>query len=443
MNASCRLAVLLSLAFATPAIAADTAPDTDPEAPVAPASANPETVSLKDIQTFAAVLHAVRAAYVEPTDSHQLIESAIRGMLQGLDPHSEFLDASSLDELDEQTSGAYAGLGVEVVAVDGVLRVIAPMDDTPASRAGIRPGDAIVRLDDTVITAENADQAVDNLRGKPGSNVRLTIRRDGSDGTQELALRREVIKVASVKARVLEPGYAYVRIAQFQQETGGELREKLRRMSAKGRLSGLVLDLRSNPGGIINAAVEVSDAFLEQGAIVSTRGRVPESESAYSATKGDLLSGAPMVLLIDGGTASAAEIVAGALQDHHRAVIIGTRSFGKGSVQTVMPLDRDRAVKLTTARYYTPKGASIQASGIVPDIELADLRLTRPDGPPVALLSERDLSRHLKGDAESVRAAVAQRDPSLDDDYALNEGLNVLKGLVLARAAMPGTPVAR
>jgi carboxyl-terminal processing protease len=377
-------------------------------------------------------MRAVKEAYVEPVSDRKLMDSALRGLLAGLDPHSEYLDSSGLTELDEQTSGNYAGLGVEVVVADGALRVITPIDDSPASRAGIKPGDIITRIDGSLITADNANDSIERLRGTPGSKIALTLRREGQDSPLELALKRELIKVASVKANLLEPGYAYVRVAQFQEETGAELRDKLRRLQQGKPLRGLVLDLRSNPGGIINAAVEVSDAFLDDGVIVSTRGRIKESEANYTATRGDLINGAPLVVLVDGGTASAAEIVAGALQDHRRGLIVGNRTFGKGSVQTVLPLDDKHAVKLTTARYFTPNGTSIQATGIKPDIALADLRLAKPDAPATAQLSERDLIGHLRGERESTKDEQVQRDASVDADFALNEALNVLKGLVLA-----------
>jgi len=406
-----------------------------------------ETLSLKDIQTFAAVMRAVKEAYVEPVSDRKLMDAALKGLLAGLDPHSEYLDSSGVTELDEQTSGAYAGLGVEVVVADGALRVVTPIDESPASRAGIKPGDIIMRIDGNLITADNASDAIESLRGLPGSTIALTLQRDGESSPLELALKRELIKVASVKSRVLETGYAYLRIAQFQEDTGAELREKLRKLqSGKQPLRGLVLDLRSNPGGIINSAVEVADAFLDEGVIVTTRGRIKESEAKYSATKGDLLNGAPLVVLVDGGTASAAEIVSGALQDHQRAMIVGSRTFGKGSVQTVLPLDEHHAVKLTTARYFTPSGASIQATGIKPDVALADLRLTKPDSPATAQVSERDLVGHLKGDREGREESgnSATRDSTVDGDYALNEALNVLKGLVVAqqRAQAQTKPVA-
>ena len=393
----------------------------------------PPEIPLEDIRTFTAVFRAVQDAYVEPVDDHTLMQSAIRGLLAGLDPHSEFLDTRGLGELDEQATGEYAGLGVEVLFMEGVLRVIAPIDDTPAQRAGIKPGDIILRIDGELIGADEGDRAVERLRGKAGSQTTLSVLREGLDVPLEITLRRERIKVASVRARSLEPGYAYVRISQFQQETGAELRRKLRQISGNGRIKGTVLDLRSNPGGLLNAAVEVSDAFLDSGVIVSTRGRLADSDLSFSATEGDLTSGAPLVVLVDGGTASAAEIVAGALKDNHRALVMGTRTFGKGSVQTVLPLEPLGAVKLTTARYYTPGGVSIQASGIVPDIALADLQLSAPDRPATPLTSERSLPGHLQGDGEGASDGSPERDSALDDDYALNEALNVLKGLHLAR----------
>jgi carboxyl-terminal processing protease len=428
-----RLVTALALALTLSPLAVGAA-DGAPAADAATPEMIPQSgVSLEDIQTFVAVYRAVKDAYVEPVDDKVLMQSAIRGLLSGLDPHSEYLDDEGVEVLDEETSGSYAGVGLEVLMLDGNLRVITPIDDTPAERAGIKPGDIIQRIDDTPVTAQNGDAAVDLLRGEPGSAIKLTITRDGRPDPLELTLEREVIRVASVKARALEPGYGYVRIAQFQQETGKELREKLRRLVAsnKGALRGLVLDLRSNPGGLLNAAVEVSDAFLDDGLIVSTRGRIKEADISFSASKGDLIDGAPLIVLVDNGTASAAEIVAGALKGHHRALVMGARTFGKGSVQTVLPLSSSAAVKLATARYYTPSG-SIQATGIRPDIELADLKLAPPDTPATPMITERNLAGHLVGDNEA-KADAAFRDEALDTDYALSEALNVLKGLALAR----------
>ena len=435
------LSALILLGAALGPARAEEPATTDAAAPAPVLGApRPPEIPLEDIRTFTAVFRAVQDAYVEPVDDHTLMQSAIRGLLAGLDPHSEFLDTRGLGELDEQTTGEYAGLGVEVLFIDGVLRVIAPIDDTPAQRAGIKPGDIILRIDGELIGAEEGDRAVERLRGKAGSEITLSVAREGLDVPLELTLRRERIKVASVRVRTLEPGYAYVRISQFQQETGAELRRKLRQLAGSGRIRGTVLDLRSNPGGLLNAAVEVSDAFLDGGVIVSTKGRLADADMRLSATEGDLTGGAPVVVLVDGGTASAAEIVAGALKDNHRALVLGSRTFGKGSVQTVLPLDPVGAVKLTTARYYTPSGVSIQASGIAPDIELADLQLTAPDRPATPLTSERNLPGHLEGDLEIVGAETSARDAALDEDYALNEALNVLKGLALARERERAAP---
>ena len=397
------------------------------------------SVSMDDIRAFTAVFNLVKQAYVEPVDDKTLMQSAIRGLLSGLDPHSEYLDQREMDALSEDTSGSYDGLGLEVLTVDGSLRVVAPIDDTPAARAGIKPGDIIVRIDGKPITPENVGQSVNMLRGKNGSKVTLSVLHEGGTAPEDYTLVRETIRIASVRVRVPEPGYVYIRIAQFQEDTGSELRNKLTKLLAKlGPLRGAVLDLRSNPGGLLTSAVEVSDDFLDSGTIVTTRGRVKQADLSFSATPGDLLDGAPMVVLVDNGTASAAEIVAGALKDNHRALIMGRRSFGKGSVQTVLPLDETHAVKLTTARYYTPSGTSIQASGIQPDIELADLKLSVRDAPPSLITGERDLPNHLKGDHEKDNNDTRAREDI--DDYALSEAINVLKGMALQHrpVAPPG-----
>jgi carboxyl-terminal processing protease len=426
------LSLFLVPAFLSPVFAADAA---KPVAPAKPA------VSLDDIRTFTSVFNLVKQAYVEPVDDKALMQQAIRGMLAGLDPHSEYLDQHAMEQLTEDTSGSYEGLGLEVLATDGSLRVVTPIDDTPAERAGVKPGDVITRINDTVITAENVNESVNLLRGKPGSEVALSLLHEGATATVDIKLKRETIRVASVRARALEPGYVYIRIAQFQEDTGAELRSKLAKIKAKnGAFRGAVLDLRSNPGGLLTSAVEVSDDFLDSGTIVTTRGRLKQADLSFSATPGDLIDGAPMVTLVDNGTASAAEIVAGALKDNHRTLIMGRRSFGKGSVQTVMPLDDTHAIKLTTARYFTPSGTSIQAAGILPDIELADYKLTLRDSPPSLITGERDLPGHLKGehekDARKDKDAAAARDNS--DDYALNEAVNLLKGMALQQHATFG-----
>lgn len=399
--------------------------------PIAPPPPKP-SVSLDDIRAFTAVFNLVKQAYVEPVDDKTLMQDAIRGLLSGLDPHSEYLDQRAMDELSEDTSGSYDGLGLEVLTVDGTLRVVAPIDDTPAARAGIKPGDIIVRIDGKPITSENVGQSVNLLRGKNGSKIALSILHEGASVPEDYSLTRETIRVASVRVRALDPGYVYIRIVQFQEDTGSELRSKLTKLLAKtGPVRGAVLDLRSNPGGLLTSAVEISDDFLDSGTIVTTRGRLKQSDLSFSATPGDLLDGAPMVVLVDNGTASAAEIVAGALKDNHRALIMGRRTFGKGSVQTVLPLDDSHAVKLTTARYFTPSGTSIQASGIDPDIELQDLKLSVKDSAPSLITGERDLPNHLIGEHEKdVRKTPAHPRDDLDD-YALNEAMNLLKGMAL------------
>ena len=390
-------------------------------------------VSMAEIRQFTAVFDLIKQAYVDPVNDKTLMQSAIRGMLAGLDPHSEYLDQTGVQALNEDTSGSYDGLGIEVVTLNGALRVIAPIDDTPAARAGIKPGDIIVRIDGMAITSENANQAVDMLRGKAGTKVKLSILHEGASVPEDYALTREAIRVASVRVREIEPGYVYIRVVQFQEDTGNELRSKLGKLLAKEHpLRGAVLDLRSNPGGLLTSAVEISDDFLDAGIIVTTRGRLKQADLSFNATPGDLLDGAPLVVLVDNGTASAAEIVTGALKDNRRAVVMGRRTFGKGSVQTVLPLDDTHAVKLTTARYYTPNGTSIQAAGILPDIELADLKLTIRDSAPALLRGERDLPGHLKGELEGEKSN--ERDGASDgllDDYALNEALIVLKGMAL------------
>lgn len=404
-----------------------------------------QSVSLEDIRTFTAVFNLVKQAYVEPVDDKTLMQDAIRGLLSGLDPHSEYLDQRAMDQLSEDTSGSYDGLGLEVLTVDGTLRVVAPIDDTPAARAGVKPGDIIVRIDGKAITSENATQSVEMLRGKNGSKVTLSILHEGASVPEDYVLSRETIRVASVRVRALDPGYVYIRIVQFQEDTGSELRSKLNKVLAKNApLRGAVIDLRSNPGGLLTSAVEISDDFLDSGTIVTTKGRLKQSDLSFSATPGDLLDGAPVVVLVDNGTASAAEIVAGALKDNHRALIMGRRTFGKGSVQTVLPLDDSHAVKLTTARYFTPNGTSIQASGIDPDIELQDLKLTVKDSAPSLITGERDLPNHLIGEHEKEKKTVAHPRDDLDD-YALNEAMNVLKGMALhnPRNAAPKRAVAQ
>jgi len=403
-----------------------------------------DALDLQDIRSFTAVYSLVKQAYVENVDDHRLMQGAIRGLLAGLDPHSEYLDRQQIEDLTEDTTGSYNGLGIEVVQMEGTLRVVAPIDDSPAERAGVKAGDTIVRIDGKPVQSDNLDGAVGSLRGTVGSEITLGVVHEGQSDAIDIKLKREVIRVASVRGRVLEPGYAYVRVGQFQADTGAQLHKRVDRLQKENKapLRGVVLDLRSNPGGLLTSAVEVSDIFLNEGVIVTTKGRLKEADLSFRASPGDVLNGAPLVVLVDNGTASAAEIVAGALKDNHRGLLMGRRTFGKGSVQTVLPLDADHAVKLTTARYYTPSGVSIQAAGIQPDIVLADLALSQRDAPPTLILGERDLRNHLKGadeDNNPIQIRIADRD--LQQDYALNEALNALKALALRSKPVAPAPV--
>lgn len=410
-----------------------------------PEAAKTSTVSLADIRRFTAVYSLVKQAYVEDLSDDKLMQAAIRGMLSNLDPHSEYLDRAQIEALSEDTSGSYAGLGIEVTGKDGVLRVISPIDDTPAARAGVRAGDIILRIDGKPIVSADVNGAIDQLRGKPGSDVSLSIMREGLTKPIEVSMKREIIRVASVSGRLVEPGYAYLRIAQFQAETGTELRDRIAALLKEngGPLKGAVLDLRSNPGGLVSAAVDVSDQFLDGGTIVSTRGRVDAADLSFNATPGDSLHGTNLVVLIDNGSASASEIVAGALKDNHRALLMGRRSFGKGSVQTVLPIDGDFAVKLTTARYYTPNGTSIQAQGIAPDVELTDPALAESGATSGYSISERDLPNHLKNGDEAALPASGLLPIGAGKDYALNEAINVLKGLAAQRKRIPAAAAAK
>jgi carboxyl-terminal processing protease len=404
-------------------------------------------IPVEELRAFADVFARIKNDYVEKVDDKTLLENAIRGMLSGLDPHSAYLNAEEFKDLQIGTSGEFGGLGIEVGMENGFVKVIAPIDDTPAQRAGVHAGDLIIRLDDTPVKGMTLSDAVKHMRGKPGTKITLTIVREGVDKPLKITITRAVIKVKSVKSRMLEPGYGYVRITQFQSKTGDSLVKAVAKLKKEsgGKVKGMVLDLRNNPGGVLGAAVAVSDAFLNSGLIVYTEGRVPDSRLRFTANPGDVLNGAPLIVLVNGGSASASEIVSGALQDHHRAIIMGQRTFGKGSVQTIMPSRGGTAVKLTTARYYTPSGRSIQAEGIVPDVEVKNVKVASVQQPSVEPLKERDLSRHLiNGEAEKAKEAAKQKteekDAKTDDhlmrtDYQLFEALTLLKGLNIARRA--------
>ncbi|WXL26218.1 S41 family peptidase [Ectopseudomonas mendocina] len=391
---------------------------------------------LDELRTFAEVMDRIKSAYVEPVSDKTLLENAIKGMLSNLDPHSAYLEPDDFRDLQESTSGEFGGLGIEIGTEDGFIKVVSPIDDTPASAAGIQPGDLIIKIDGHPTKDMSMMQAVDLMRGKSGSKIELTIVRDGGKPF-DVSLTRAVIKVKSVKSQFLEDGYGYIRISQFQVNTGeevGKALDKMRKDYGK-RLRGIVLDLRNNPGGVLQAAVEVSDHFLKKGLIVYTEGRIANSELRFNADPADASDGAPLVVLINGGSASASEIVAGALQDHKRGVVMGTDSFGKGSVQTVLPLNNDRALKLTTALYFTPNGRSIQAQGIVPDIEVTRAKVTREQDS--VGIKEADLQGHLgNGNGGADRPSkdkTAKPSRPQDDDYQLSQALNLLKGLNITR----------
>lgn len=431
----CALGSLCVLLAFTPARASDEPAEASTEVSTKAAGASDE-VSVEDIRVFTAVFREVQRSYVEPVSAEQLMKSAIRGLLLDLDPHSAYLQKSDLQSLTDDTSGRYGGLGLEVQVRAGVLTVIAPIDDTPAARAGIQPGDVITRIDGIAVESDNADVAIDRMRGKAGSKVEITVMRAGQPSF-DLTLVREVIDVTAVRGRLLAPSFGYVRIAAFQINTATETAKRIAGLIKPGKpLDGLVLDLRSNPGGLLDAAVDVSDLFLESGPIVSTRGRVALAGAEFSANPGDVLKGAPLVILVDGGSASASEIVAGALQDRKRALILGQRTFGKGSVQSVLPLASGEAIKLTTALYYTPSGRSIQAEGIEPDVQLQAAEL-KPIGGYDRSLTEADLPGHLgngngrapsaPADGADAAAPVSSSDPTRD--FVLGEALNILKAL--------------
>lgn len=418
---------------------------------------------VEELRAFADVFNAVKQGYVEPVEDRKLITQAISGMLSGLDPHSAYLDADAFKDLQVGTQGEFGGLGIEVGMEDGFVKVISPIEDTPAFRAGIKAGDLIVKLDDTPVKGMTLSDAVKRMRGKPNTEITLTVARKGETKPLIVKIVREVIKVQSVKSKMIEPGYGYVRVVQFQENTGRYLVDHLTKLYKDGALKGLVLDLRNDPGGLLHGAVGVSAAFLKPGAlVVSTDGRTEDAKRKYTANPEDYLRGSssdflkglpegvkkvPMVVLVNGGSASASEIVAGALQDHRRAVVMGTQTFGKGSVQTILPLNNNSAIKLTTARYYTPSGRSIQAKGIEPDIVVEEL----PGTQTAQRVREADLVGHLENDKDKAagtkpKAPVEDADRQDDgdsphggaparfefagkDDHQLGEAINLLKGL--------------
>jgi carboxyl-terminal processing protease len=428
-----------------------------------------------ELRAFAEVFGAIKASYVEPVEDKKLITEAISGMLTGLDPHSAYLDQDAFKELQVGTQGEFGGLGIEVGMEDGFVKVVSPIEDTPAFRAGLKPGDLIIKLDETPVKGMNLNDAVKRMRGKPKTAIRLTIMRKGDAKPFEVTLMRDIIRVQSVKSKLIEPGYGWIRVSQFQEHTGENLVKHLEALYKQGPLKGLVLDLRNDPGGLLNGAVGIASAFLPtRTLVVSTDGRTEDAKRKFIAAPEDYLRGnrddylkalpsgvktVPMVVLVNGGSASASEIVAGALQDHKRATVIGTQTFGKGSVQTILPLGNNTAIKLTTARYYTPSGRSIQAKGIVPDFVVED-----PTSPTTGRLREVDLDKHLLNDQdktveklkreEAARAATkagaaanAEEKPAAplefasDKDFQFQQAVKFLKGQPVTTAQSTATTV--
>ena len=404
--------------------------------------AEKRSLPVNNSRNFVDIIDKIHEYYVHETTDEALFENAIRGMLSGLDPHSSYLDKSENKELNIRTRGEFGGLGIQVsMSEDGYVRIISPIDDTPADRAGLQAQDLIVSLDGKPVKGLGLDEVLDVMRGKPGTKITITIVRKDTPQPFDVEIKRDIIKLPSVRSEILAPGYGYVRLSGFQASTGQDLIEEIKKIQSKGedKLKGLVLDLRNNPGGLLTAAIEVSDVFLGNGKlVVYTEGRIDNSSQKFFTRNGDLTSGIPVVVLMNGGSASASEIVAGALQDHSRAVIMGTQSFGKGSVQTVLQLRNGDAIKLTTALYFTPEGRSIQAEGIVPDILVE--RGTVSTAETSKRVKEADLRDHLANGNGDEKDAVDKKDTKAEKggknggsellaDFQVNEAHNLLKGL--------------
>lgn len=396
------------------------------------------------LNLFGEVMERAKVSYVEEVSDQKLIESAVNGMLSSLDPHSSFLDAKSFKYLNEQTQGKFGGLGIEVTMENGVVKVVSPIDDTPAFRAGLKPGDYIISIDGTPVIGMTLNEAVEKMRGKVGTKIKLTIRR-ASEKPFDVSLKREEIKIQSVKSDIKAKDIAYIRISSFNDGSDKTIKDEFAKMQKKTKkgIKGLIIDVRNNPGGLLDQAVAISDLFLNGGEIVSTRSRNEEDTLKYSATEGDIAEGLPIVVIINDGSASASEILAGALQDHKRAVILGEKSFGKGSVQSVIPFGKYGAIRLTTARYYTPSGRSIQAKGIEPDIEVkpAKVELLNTDG---LTISEAELKNALKNDNidNGGKKAKADNDSAKDEelkkDYQLLRAVDTIKALSIYNQNIKG-----
>jgi carboxyl-terminal processing protease len=399
------------------------------------------------LNLFGDVFDKVRSDYVEPVKDKKLIESALNGMLTSLDPHSSYLNKKSFEEMQVQTKGEFGGLGVEVTMENGLVKVVSPIDDTPAARAGLRSGDFISEIDDTGVMGLTLTEAVEKMRGKVDSEVKLTVLREGLKEPMYKTLTRELIKIQSVRARA-EKDVAYIRVTSFAETTTMNMEREFSRLKKEigPKLKGVVLDLRNNPGGLLDQAIEVADDFLDRGEIVSTRSRSPMDSKRYVAREGDITDGLPMVVLINEGSASASEIVAGALKDHKRAVVLGVKSFGKGSVQTVIPVDGHGAIRLTTARYYTPSGATIQAKGITPDIVVQQAKVELVDNKTMQNISESKLPGHLSNDqdkdAEKKALDGRKGELSAKDDYQLSRALDLIRAVSIYKT-ISGVPDAQ
>ncbi|NND81015.1 MAG: S41 family peptidase [Gammaproteobacteria bacterium] len=392
---------------------------------------------LDQIKDFAEIFIRIKRNYVEPVSDEQLLDYAVEGMLNGLDPHSLYMKADRLEELNEGTTGRFGGLGMEVMMEDGFVKIVAPIDDTPAAEAGLRTGDLIIRINGKAISGSSLSDATEQMRGEPGTKVTLTILRETQADPFEVELERAVINVKTVRRVRMNDQIGYLRVSQFQTGTAESFRKELNRLRDKETFAGLILDLRNNPGGLLNSAVSIADIFITEGSIVSTKGRLPQNDQEFLASPNDMLEGKPLVVLINAGSASASEIVAGALQDHKRGLVLGMPSFGKGSVQTVMHVGEDVGIKLTTARYFTPSGRSIQAAGIVPDVMVAPREFKSPTA-VMERLTENDLLGHLENkDAPSRNANSAELIEMLSNDYQLNEAFNLINALVLYQRPNP------
>jgi carboxyl-terminal processing protease len=392
---------------------------------------------LAELRSFVEVFERISKNYVESVEDKKLLDGAISGMLSSLDPHSAYLPPESFKRMEEHTSGDFGGLGMEVSMENGLVKIVSPIDDTPAKKAGILSGDLVIKLDDKPVKGKTLLQAIKLMRGKPGSKIKLTILREGAPEPLSLELTRAIIKTNSVRHKLLNNDIGYVRISQFQLRTGSDLLKSIAKLKKENKrpLKGLVLDLRNNPGGVLRAAVQVSEAFLTDGLVVYTKGRNKRSKITFEADSGDVMNAKPIVVLINEGSASASEIVAGALQDHNRALIAGRTSFGKGSVQTLMPLNNGGAIKLTTARYFTPNGRSIQAKGIEPNVVIDRVKIEKLKQSDFGRIKEKDLEGHLENNKKEKTKSFKDTSVSdlVDKDYELHEAIGLLKGMYFAQ----------